>query len=582
MRTLENRRFFLMAIFGVLLFFTWQAWKKEHPELATVTAPVAASPAASGDAIAAGSAAAAPVAGSVSAPEAATVVDTAARVLVTTNTLKVSLSLAGGDIRRVELIGYPFSKAKPDVNLALLDETDPHFFVLQSGLAGAEKPLTSASTGFATTASSFTMAPGVDTLDVPLTHTDPATGLTITKTWRFKRSSYQAELVQTLSNTGTAPVTAAAYARMQRTPPYSGDEPPFSQTFSGVGFYEQKVGEEGYRFKKVALDALEDDAFEVKQQSGWIAMLQHYFVTAIISPKGEQATFAAKPSTVKGYLAQYYGPMKTVAPATSASYSTQFYIGPLLHGTLDDVAPGLELTEDYGILTPIAKPLFWLMKTFYGWVGNWGIAIILLTLTVKAVMYKLSEAQFRSMGKMKKFAPRIADIKERYAGDKERLNKAMMELYTKEGFNPLAGCWPLLVQFPVFIALYWVLAQSVELRQASFGLWINDLSAPDPFYVLPVLFGISMWAQQKIQGSMATMDPMQQKMMQFMPIGLSAFFAFFPAGLVLYWFVSNLITIAQQWFINKKLAAEDAQKELDKATAKVAAKAPAKGVSLKK
>lgn len=586
MSTLENRRFFLIALLGMVLFFSFQAYEKDQRQKLAAQqasnpaiAQAAAKPAVStGDAIAAPSV----TADAAATPTAAEGLGAAAPLSnasyeVVTDKLRVRISAAGGDLRRVELLDYQQTKAKGSPKLALLTDEDPHFFIIQSGLAGADQPLTSATTLYTATSPKLEMAEGQNRLDLVLRGVD-ARGLPTTKTWRFTRGSHQVELVQTLQNTSAAPVLAASYARMQRTTPYTGDQPPFSQTFSGVGYYEKKPDEDGYRFKKVALDNLEDDAFEVTQTGGWVSMLQHYFLTAILPPQDQKATFSAKPSTVKGYLAQYYGPLQTIAPQQTSQFATRFYIGPITHGTLDEVAPGLELAEDYGILTPIATPLFWIMKTFYNWVGNWGIAIILLTLTVKALMYKLSEAQFRSMAKMKKFAPRIADIKERYAGDKERLNKAMMELYTKEGFNPLAGCWPLLVQFPVFIALYWVLAQAVELRQADFGLWINDLSSPDPFYVLPVLFGLSMWAQQKLQGSMVTMDPMQQKMMQFMPIALTAFFAFFPAGLVLYWFVSNLVTIAQQWYINKKVEAEG-KLEQDKAQAKAA---QGKAVSLKK
>ena len=231
------------------------------------------------------------------------------------------------------------------------------------------------------------------------------------------------------------------------------------------------------------------------------------------------------------------------------------YVGPKLQQELAAIAPGLELTVDYGLLTPISEPLFWLLERFHRWTGNWGAAIILLTLAVKLLMYKLSEAQYRGMAKMKKYAPRIQELKERYGDDRERMHKAMMELYKKEKFNPLAGCWPLLVQFPVFIALYWVLLESVELRQADFALWLNDLSSPDPFYVMPVLFGITMYIQQKLSGNVA-MDPMQQRVMNMMPVMLTVFFAFFPVGLVLYWFVSNLIGIAQQWYITRKLAQE--------------------------
>jgi YidC/Oxa1 family membrane protein insertase len=560
---MENRRFFLIAIFAALLFFTYQTWQKDFPKTAPVAAPAAAPATAvvGEDALPTAPTAAAPAA----APDAAASAvapATSARIEVVTDTLRVQIALAGGELRRAELIGYPVSKKDPGTDLALLDDRDPHFFVLQSGLASAEKPLTSQTTVFAAAQEKFVLADGAAALDVPLTTTD-ANGLVITKTFRFTRGGYQIGLTQSVQNTTPAPLTASPYARLQRTPHVAGYEAPFSQTFIGQGFYEQS--EPGkYRFKKIAFDDLHDEPFEHTQTGGWLAMLQHYFVAAILPPQGEQATFAGKPSTVKGYLAQYHGPLQTVAAGATGTFKTDFYIGPKLQGELDAVAPGFELTEDYGILAPIAKPLFWVMKKAHEFTGNWGVAIIILTFLVKLVMWKLSEAQYRSMARMKKFTPRIQEIRERHAGDKERLNKAMMELYTKEKFNPLAGCWPMLVQFPVFIALYWVLAESVELRQADFALWINDLSAPDPFYVLPVLFGVSMWLQQKLGGQMATMDPMQQRMLQFMPIALTAFFAFFPAGLVLYWFVSNVISIAQQWYITKKIEKDEAAKAVAK------------------
>lgn len=558
---MENRRFFLFAVFGALLFFTYQTWKKDHPEQPVAASAAPAAQAAIDSLPAAPQEDPLPGAPTAATSSAAAVVHEATaasseRISVVTDTLRMEISLAGGDLRRAELIGYPESKAEPNRDLALLDDRAPHFFILQSGLASADKPLVSGSTTFEASASSFVLADGVDSLDVPLTMVD-ASGLKISKTYRFKRGSYQIELLQTLENTGAEALQASPYARLQRTPLRAGYEPPFSQTFIGEGFYEQK--EPGkYRFRKIAFDELAKEPFETTQTGGWLSMVQHYFVAAILPASGEQATFSGKPSTIKGYLAQYHGPLQAVAAGQTASFSTQFYVGPKLQGSLEDVAPGFELIEDYGVLAPIAKPLFWLMKKVHEYTGNWGVAIILLTLLVKGAMYKLSEAQYRSMARMKKFTPRIQEIRERHAGDRERLNKAMMELYTKEKFNPLAGCWPMLVQFPVFIALYWVLNESVELRQADFALWINDLSAPDPFYVLPVLFGISMWLQQKLGGQMATMEPMQQRMMQFMPIALTAFFAFFPAGLVLYWFVSNLISIAQQWYITNKIDNEPA------------------------
>lgn len=554
---MENRRFFLIAIFAALMFFTYQTWQKDHPALppAASTEPVATAALQGDEALPRAPSAKTSEVATPTATEAAT---SDARITVETDKLRVEISLAGGDLRRAELLDYAFSKAKPDEPLALLDDRAPHFFILQSGLASDEKPLTSAMTTFTTTATRFVLAEGAQTLDVPLTTIDAA-GLKITKTFRFTRGSYQIALTQTVENGTAAALKASPYARLQRTPVRAGYEAPFSQTFIGEGFYEQTEPGE-YRFKKISFDKLHKSPFETTQTGGWLAMLQHYFVAAILPPTGEQASFSGKPSTVKGYLAQYHGPLQPVEPGATGRFATEFYIGPKLQGELDAVAPGFELTEDYGILAPLAKPLFWLMKKMHQFTDNWGVAIILLTLLVKGAMYKLSEAQYRSMARMKKFTPRIQEIRERHAGDRERLNKAMMELYTKEKFNPLAGCWPMLVQFPVFIALYWVLNESVELRQADFALWIKDLSAPDPYYVLPVLFGLSMWLQQKLGGQMATMDPMQQRMLQFMPIALTAFFAFFPAGLVLYWFVSNVISIAQQWYITRKIEQQGATK----------------------
>ncbi len=251
-----------------------------------------------------------------------------------------------------------------------------------------------------------------------------------------------------------------------------------------------------------------------------------------------------------------------MADGAERAFDDKLYIGPVSQGTLESVAPRFELVEDYGILTPVAKPIFWILSQYHRLTGNWGWSIILLTLTVKAAFFKLSEAQYRSTAKMRKFSPRIKELRERFGDDRERLNKAMMELYKKEGFNPLAGCWPLVVQMPVFFALYWVLAQSVELRQAPFILWMQDLSGPDPFKILPVLYGISMWVQQRMSGQSATMDPTQAKMMNIMPIFLTGLFLFFPVGLVLYWLISNMTNILQQWVIARRLEAADAKKEL--------------------
>ena len=557
MTTIENRRFALLMAGGVVLFLLYQAWQKDYASqpapAAYAPAPEAVTPPAD-DVPVASAPAPAPARAAGAAEPAAAAPAATARIRVRTDLLQVELSSLGGDIRRVELLGYPVAKQLPDQNVALLDDQPERWFVIQSGLTGAQGTIVSHKDVYRAAAPDYTLAEGADQLQVPLEFTD-AQGRTVTKTYTFRRGSYVVDLHQRLANAADAPVTANAYVQLWRTPFSAGEEPPFTPTFMGLGLYEQKNGGPTYRFIKVPFDDLPDEPVERQQTGGWFAMLQHYFVVAIIPPADQAATFVGKPSSSRGFLGQYIGAAQEVPAQGQHDFAAQLYIGPKLQQKLGDVAPGLELTIDYGILTPVAEPLFWLLDWFHKLTRNWGAAIILLTLAVKLALFKLSEAQYRSMAKMKKYGPRIQELKERYGDDRERMHKAMMELYKKEKFNPLAGCWPLLVQFPVFIALYWVLLESVELRQADFALWINDLSSPDPWYVMPVLFGISMFVQQKLSGNV-TMDPMQQRVMNMMPVMLTVFFAFFPAGLVLYWLVSNLIGIAQQWWITRKLTNE--------------------------
>ncbi|HUP92394.1 MAG TPA: membrane protein insertase YidC [Solimonas sp.] len=557
---MENRRFILLALLGVVLFFMYQAWKKDYAEqpapppaqaaVATDDTPV---PSAAADDI---PTAGAPAAGNpaAAAPASAAPVRRPGEVVhVETDVLIAEIALDGGELRRLELKAYPRSKAHPEAGMPLFDNREGHYFVLQSGLAGTEAPLATHRTAFTSTQHNYSLEPGAATLDVALDYEDPS-GYAVRKVYRFGRGSYEIGVLHQLDNKRESELAASPYARLVRTEYKSGDEPPFVATFTGVGFYEQKDSG-GYRFLKTKLDDLPEKPFEKSQKGGWIAMLQHYFVVALLPGPDEAATYSARPAKEQGYMAQYVGPTVKVPAHAQHEFSTRLYAGPKLQDRIGKVAPGLELTVDYGILTPIAEPLFWLLEQFYKLTRNWGFAIILLTIAVKGAMYKLSEAQYRSMAKMKKFSPKIQELKERYGDDRERMQKAMMELYKKEGFNPLAGCWPLLVQFPVFISLYWVLLESVEMRQAPFALWIQDLSAPDPYFVLPVLFGISMFLQQKLSGQQMP-DPMQQKVMNVMPIMLTAFFAFFQSGLVLYWFVSNLIGISQQWYITRKLEAQ--------------------------
>lgn len=545
---MENRRYILIAMLGVVLFFIYQAWQKDYGS------HLPATPAAQTAQVAEGHAAetTAATADQTSGPAAALSND-GQTIRVETDVYVAEISTLGGEIRRIELKQYPADKDKPEP-MSLLDDRNGRLFILQSGLVDTQAPLTSDKTLFHSAQTSYRLASGQDTLEVTLDY-EGTDGLKSEKIYRFQRNSYQIDLSQTLVN-GDSERTVSPYTRLVRTDFTPDGEPRFSHTFTGVGFYQQaEPGSTSYKFKKTALDKLGKDAFELQQTGGWITMLQHYFVAAIVPPATETMTYSAKPREAGGYRAQVVGAGVKLAPGEAHRFDTRLYIGPKLQDRVEDIAPGFDLTLDYGILTPIAKPIFWVLKSFHKLTGNWGWSIVLLTISVKLLLYKLSETQYRSMARMKIFGPKIKDIRERYADDRERLQKAMMDLYKKEGFNPLAGCWPMLVQFPVFISLYWVLLESVEIRQAPFMLWIHDLSAPDPFYVLPVLYGITMFFQQRLSGTQ-TMDPMQQKMMQIMPIGLTAFFTFFQSGLVLYWVVNGMISIAQQWFITHKLAGE--------------------------
>lgn len=552
---MENRRFILICVFGVLLFFVYQAWQQDQAQLASEPPPELAAeselPQEADDDLPQ-----APGADEPAAPQddVAPAADSNGEIRVSTDIVRARISLRGGDIRHLALLDYPESEARPDP-LPILDDSRPKWSVLQSGvLAPQGNPATQQSI-YRSEQRQYRLREGEESVTVTL-ETESETGVRVIKRLRFHRGSYVVDVAHEVINNSGASIDASPFTQLWRNDHTLGDQPPFAPTFTGYGFYEARDGGSRYGFEKIAFDDVADDPLEVQQTGGWLAMMQHYFIVAALPPQDEALRFTAKPSSRWGYLGQIVGSTEAVPDGASATFESRVFAGPKLQKELDDIAPGLGLTIDYGILTPLSAPLFWVLDLLHSLLGNWGWAIVALTLLVKMAMYKLSEAQFRSFGKMRHFGPRIQELRERYGDDRQKLNQAMMDLYKKEGFNPLGGCLPMLVQFPVFIALYWVLLESVELRQAPFIGWITNLSTPDPYYVLPVLFGGSMWLQQKLSGQMATMEPMQQRIMMAMPIMLTAFFTLFPAGLVLYWFVSNLVSIAQQYFINRKLDRE--------------------------
>lgn len=579
---MENIRFGLLCAIGVICFFLYQAWQEDYkPTDAEAMAnngqqsvqTQSQSPsggqvsdddvpsldsAPRGNASASAGQAAPGDSSSIDQDTGEAVVAQAKRVHVVTDKLDVIIDTKGGDLRKVELRGVPVSSEKPDTNLRLINDSAPNFFIAQSGLVadGAKAP--DHNTTYQTEQTEYELADGQDTLDVPLTWTNDA-GHSVTKIYTFHRDSYKIGLRHDVVNNAADDWKVSQYVRFWRAPYEITGDVPFAQAFFGVGWYQKKDGGDSYSFRTEGHDDLAEEPLELTQTGGWVAMIQHYFIGAAIPPADSEARYFAMPKNVPnatgGFATGFIGAQQDIQANSQANLETTLFVGPKLQDQLASVAPGLGLAVDYGWLTVLAKPIFWVLEHLHALVGNWGVAIILLTFLIKLCFYKLSETQYRAMARMRKFAPRMTQLKEQYGDDRQKLQAKMMELYKKEGFNPLAGCWPMLVQMPVFISLYWVLRESVELRHAPFILWIQDLSAPDPYYILPVVFGLTMFLQQRLTTNV-TMDPMQQRMMQIMPVGLAVFFAFFPAGLVLYWCTNNLLSITQQWYIYRKLDAE--------------------------
>ena len=465
------------------------------------------------------------------------------RIRVSTDVLELEISLRGGDLVQALLPEYPVAKNAPDVPVQLLDPAPDALHVFRSGLtARAPAASTRSDTLFTAPAMEFSLAPGAEALEVPLT-ARLDNGVSVTKTWRFERGSYAVGLVQQLDNEGEEPWEGASYLQIRRL------HDPAGRSLTNVDSYSfhGPVTFNGEKYEKLKVDDLAKTGVEFTTEGGWIASIQHHFLTAAI-PDG-RAQFSANATPAGLYTMTAVGMPKVVPPGQSVVFTDQYFVGPKLQDQLEATAPKLRLTVDYGWLTVISQPLFWLLSKIHGIVGNWGWAIIIMTILIKAVFYKLSETSGKSMAKMRKLQPRMKALQERYADDRQKLSQAMMELYKKEKVNPAAGCLPILVQMPVFLALYWVLLESVEMRQAPFALWIQDLSSRDPFYILPLLMGVTMWFQQKLNP--APPDPVQAKIMQLLPVIFTVFFAFFPAGLVLYWFVNNLLAIMQQWHINR-------------------------------
>ncbi len=470
-------------------------------------------------------------------------------IRIDTDVLQVLIDPAGGDIVHVALTDYHQKLNTPDNPFLLLQRDEQRYYVAQSGLVGVDGIDSKGRATLSSAQSSYQLHPGAEKLQVDLTYQGQGAVL-ITKRFTFRPGDYLIDVDYLVHNQSEERWQANLFGQIKRDS--SGD--PSASSSGGIGvvpFLGTAVTQPDKHFTKFDFDDMADEPFKAQLPGGWIAMIQHYFVSAWI-PAPEQSHNYSTRVTRSGYnIGGFTSPALVVDPGQTGTTGARFYAGPKDQYRLKEISPYLELSVDYGWLWWIAQPLFWLLVNIFDFVGNWGVSIILLTVLIKALFFQLSATSYKSMANMRRVQPQMADIKERYSEDKQKQSQAMMELYKKEKINPLGGCLPILVQMPVFIALYWTLMESVELRQAPFYGWIQDLSAMDPYFILPLLMGGSMWFQQRLNPPPP--DPMQAKVMQWMPIVFTFFFLWFPAGLVLYWVSNNLLSIAQQWVITHRI-----------------------------
>lgn len=565
---METRKLILIIIFSTSLLFLWDAWQKElYPPASQVMSGAASNSAnqshdplpVPGDeltASASGTGTASEIEG-VNPSITPNLFTIGEKIHVKTDLVVAEIDTAGGDIRQLGLLAHP---SREDVNKPyelLLDKT-ARFQVAQSGLIGDGLPNHKTKYTVDSKNYSYELEPGQNKVVVRLLAPE-VNGVQAAKIYTFHRGSYVIDVEFEIVNHGDAAINPFSYFQMLRDANDPTDANTMVHSYTGPAMYTDEE-----KFLKIKFSDLDKNKAEYPTNSnnGWIAMLEHYFLTAWLPPQNTPREYFAKRLAHNQYTAGVIAPVGAIEPGQEKNITMPFYAGPQEQNKLAELAPGLDLTVDYGWLTVLAKPLFWLLSFYHSWTDNWGAAIILLTLTVKLLFFPLSAAGYRSMAKMRVVTPKLQRIREQYASDRQRMHQAMMEFYKEEKINPMGGCLPILVQIPVFIALFWTLLAAVELRYSPLALWITDMSVPDPYYVLPVIMGISMWIQSKL--SPTPTDPIQAKVMQIMPIAFSVFFFFFPAGLVLYSLCNNILSIAQQWQITRMYenkAEEDANKD---------------------
>ncbi|MDY0248692.1 MAG: membrane protein insertase YidC [Pseudomonas sp.] len=490
-------------------------------------------------------------------------------IIVQTDVLQLAIDPNGGDIVELKLSQYPRNAANPDIPLQLFENSNERVYVAQSGLVGTNGPDARASGRPLYTANqqNFTLQDGQDQLNVDLSFQE--NGVSYTKRFTLHRGlsnecsareisqrkvecinqqAYQVDLTYLVDNQSDREWKGNLFAQLKR----DGQGDPSSTTATGTATYLGAAlwtADEPY--KKLSMSNMDDKKFNQAIEGGWVAWLQHYFVTAWVANPEQTNQVSTRKDSKGNYIIGYTSPTMSIAAGEHAQASATLYAGPKIQSHLKALSPGLELTVDYGFLWFIAQPIFWLMGVIHSILGNWGWSIIVLTILIKLAFFPLSAASYKSMARMRAVAPKMTALKEEHAGDKQKLSQGMMELYKKEKINPLGGCLPILVQMPVFLSLYWVLLESVEMRQAPWMFWLTDLSSKDPYFILPIIMGLSMFVQQQLNPTPP--DPMQAKVMKLLPIIFTFFFLWFPAGLVLYWVVNNLLSIGQQWYITRKI-----------------------------
>ena len=528
----------MLALVGLLL---WQAWQRDYAPALAPDAPDADTPAS--DAV--------PQLPKedkrIPFPE-GIVRNEREHVRVRTSVLDVTIDTRGGGVREVRLPQYPVSVERPDQPFVLIDADSAEQSQIYGGVLSQDGPSPTHNRMYRAERTEYSLDGGEE-VEVPLYWEDDEGPLSVVKTYVFRRDSYLVDVNYRIANRGPAAWSGRVYGQMQRTAPNRG------WTLAAISYTGTVISSPAERYRKIDFDELLERPVKEEIADGWAAFLRHYFLTALIpADKTRPYRYYSLTPAANLYAIGSLSPPLHLSPTETTEIGHRLYLGPKIQGDLAKIASGLDKTVDYGWLWFISKFLFIVLVWLQGFTGNWGISIILLTVLVKLSFYHLSATSYRSMAEMRRLQPRLAALKERFGDDRARLQQAMMQIYREEKINPLSGCFPILVQIPVFIALYWVLLESVELRQARFALWIQDLSVRDPYFVLPLLMGASMFIQQRL--SPQPPDPVQRKMLAAMPVVFTLFIAFFPAGLVLYWTVNNVLSIAQQWYIMRRLEAE--------------------------